>query len=158
MSFSRQLLQQRQGPTALNRIVNSVSGDYVMNPNDDVVIETAAGHILSLPLFPSLGDVHTVISQGGANTLSGNGRTINGAASLGLLLADSAEVTYDGANWQAAVSNSSGNSTSRSSTGSTRTSTRKAKRSCAWAGLRLRTRSMGSRHRWRRRVGRGSCW
>ncbi len=108
MSFSRQLLQQRQGPTALNRIVNSVSGDYVMNPNDDVVIETAAGHILSLPLFPSLGDVHTVISQGGANTLSGNGRTINGAASLGLLLADSAEVTYDGANWQAAVSNSSG--------------------------------------------------
>jgi hypothetical protein len=107
-SFNRQLLQQRQGPTGINRITHSVSGDYVMTPDDDVVIETGAGHIISLPLNPLLGDVHSVTSQGGANTLSGNGRTINGAASLGLLLLDEAQVTFDGANWLASIANSSG--------------------------------------------------
>jgi hypothetical protein len=104
-SFNRQLLQQRQGPTGINRIVHPVAGDYVLSPDDDVVIETSAGHILSLPFAPLVGDVHTVISQGGTNTLSGNGRLVNGSANLVLLANDSATCTFNGTNWQVSVAN-----------------------------------------------------
>ncbi len=106
MSFNRQLLQQRQGPVAINRIVRTVTGDYVMGPNDDVVVEQGSGFMVSLPPSPLLGDVHAVITPGGTATLEGNGNLINGAVSIGLVLNDNAVCTFTGPNgWTVQISN-----------------------------------------------------
>jgi hypothetical protein len=106
VSFNRQLLQQRQGPIAINRIVRTVNGDYVMSPDDDVLIEQGNGFLISLPPDPLIGDVHSVCTPGGAATLDGNGFTINGAVSIGLVLFDNAICTFMGpTGWTVQISN-----------------------------------------------------
>ena len=73
--------------------------DYAVLASDDLVVFTVTGKTATLPASPAIGNVVLVKCNVGTTTIDGNGKNIDGAATLGLIAAECAQIVYDGTEW-----------------------------------------------------------
>ena len=96
------------GLGSLSALVDPQSGNFSIGPSDNIVNETVAATTVTLPSTATVGRIITVIDESSGNvTVSGNGHTINGSATFGLVThgsdvyntPSSVTVVGDGTNW-----------------------------------------------------------
>jgi hypothetical protein len=105
MSFNVQVIQRQEGRLNVARQTTTVTSDYIINLIDDIIIQDAAGHTLSMPPNPIPGVAYLVFADAVATTLAGNGNPINGAVSIPIQADQGVALVWEpiGAEWVAGL-------------------------------------------------------
>lgn len=95
MSQNAPKISGLSGSFDVSRKTATVTADYNVLVVDDVVIQTVAGHSLFLPLNPTQGLAYLLLASGVATTINGNGKVINGLATIVLPIDSGLIVAWD---------------------------------------------------------------